>query len=221
MLRTLALIALALGTAEAQIFGGGGRNNKMSKEEMDHMQGTPQGASAVDRAMQEWDTLAQNPDMMQEMMESFKDPEVQAKAKEMINDPEYMRAAKKKLAEMQKRAQQAGLLDRDNNPVPGAATAAAQANPSAANMMADAQRAWGFGRRWRAAGWCAGEHGGADGAAAARERADEGGDGRLIQWTNFYVCKALRAMLYVMASARAAEQRAGRQRGGASERARW
>lgn len=136
MLRTLALIALALGTAEAQIFGGGGRNNKMSKEEMDHMQGTPQGASAVDRAMQEWDTLAQNPDMMQEMMESFKDPEVQAKAKEMINDPEYMRAAKKKLAEMQKRAQQAGLLDRDNNPVPGAATAAAQANPSAANMMA-------------------------------------------------------------------------------------
>ena len=221
MLRTLALIALALGTAEAQIFGGGGRNNKMSKEEMDHMQGTPQGASAVDRAMQEWDTLAQNPDMMQEMMESFKDPEVQAKAKEMINDPEYMRAAKKKLAEMQKGAQQAGLLDRDNNRARCGDGGSAGQPVGGEYDGRDAQRAWGFGRRWRAAGWCAGEHGGADGAAAARERADEGGDGRLIQWTNFYVCKALRAMLYVMASARAAEQRAGRQRGGASERARW
>ena len=70
------------------------------------MQGTPQGEAAVDRAMQEWDTLANNPEMMKEILDSFKDPEVQAKAKEMINDPEYMRAAKKRLAAKRRRAAQ-------------------------------------------------------------------------------------------------------------------
>ena len=56
----------------------------MSDEEAQHMQGAPMGEAAVDRAMREWDTLAQNPSMMQEMLESFQDPEVQAKAKEMV-----------------------------------------------------------------------------------------------------------------------------------------
>ena len=53
----------------------------------------------------------------------------------MLNDPEYMRAAKKKLADMQKKAQQQGLLDAQGNPVPGAASAAGKALPAAAQMM--------------------------------------------------------------------------------------
>merc|ERR1719164_234559 len=99
MLRSLVLLTLAT-FGSAQIFGMGGARDPthgMSKEEADHMRGTPQGAAAVDRAMQEWDTLANNPEMMSEILESFKDPEVIAKAKEMINDPDYMRAARKKL----------------------------------------------------------------------------------------------------------------------------
>ena len=57
--------------------------------------------------MQEWDTLASNPDKMHDMLESFKDPEVQAKAKEMVNDPAYMKAAKKQLERMQAKARDA------------------------------------------------------------------------------------------------------------------
>jgi len=128
------VLSLALGAALGQMFGGGGRG-KLSEEE-EHMQGAPMGEAAVDRAMREWDTLANQPEMMQEMMESFKDPEVQAKAKEMINDPEYMRAAKKKLAAMQRKAQEQGLLDGNGNPIAGAATHAASSNPAAAAMMA-------------------------------------------------------------------------------------
>jgi len=117
---------------------GGARDptHGMSKEEADHMRGTPQGAAAVDRAMQEWDTLASNPEMMSEVLASFKDPEVVAKAQEMIQDADYMRAAKKRLHDMQKKAQDAGLLDKDGNPVPGAATAAGKSMPAAAQMMA-------------------------------------------------------------------------------------
>jgi len=141
--RVVALLASLL-VVDAQIFGGGGARanlDKMSEEERNHMEGTPQGAAAVDRAMQEWDSLANNPEMMSEMMESFKDPEVIAKAKEMINDPEYMKAAKKKLADMQKKAAEAGLLDANGKPVPGAATAAGKAMPAAASMMAQMQQA--------------------------------------------------------------------------------
>ena len=50
------LAAMMLVTAQAQIFGGGG--SRMSKEEMAHMEGAPMGEGTVDRAMQEWDTLA-------------------------------------------------------------------------------------------------------------------------------------------------------------------
>jgi len=141
MLRALVLV-LALGAASAQMFGGRGRE-RMSDEEAQHMQGAPMGEAAVDRAMREWDTLAQNPSMMQEMLESFKDPEVQAKAKEMINDPEYMRAAKKKLQAMQRKAQEQGLLDANGQPVAGAASATAKAMPSAAAMMASLLSAQG------------------------------------------------------------------------------
>lgn len=47
-----------------------------------------------------------------------------------------MRAAKKKLQAMQRKAQEQGLLDANGLPVAGAATAAAKALPSAAQMMA-------------------------------------------------------------------------------------
>ena len=143
MLRTT-LLVLSLSLGAAQMFGkGGARDNLggMSKEEADHMRGTPQGAAAVDRAMQEWDTLANNPEMMQEILSSFKDPEVMEKAKEMIADPDYMRAARKKLEEMQRKAQQQGLLDENGQPLPGAATAAGKAMPAAAAMMAQMQAA--------------------------------------------------------------------------------
>jgi len=132
------LALLGLHAATAQIFGRGSSRDPthgMSQEELDHMQGTPQGAAAVDRAMQEWDTLSSNPEMMQEILSSFKDPEVIAKAKEMINDPDYMRAAKAKLAAMQRKAQDHGLLDANGNPIAGAATAAGKAMPAAAAMM--------------------------------------------------------------------------------------
>ena len=137
----LSLLFAALAVSSAQIFGmsnkrAGVDNHGMSQEEADHMRGTPQGGAAVDRAMQGWDELANNPEQMQEVMDSFKDPEVVAKAKEMINDPAYMRAAKKKLAEMQRKAQEAGMLDAQGNPIPGAATAAAQSMPQSAAMMA-------------------------------------------------------------------------------------
>lgn len=139
----LVAIALAVCGCTGQMFGGGSKRDPlagMSKEEREHMQGTPQGAAAVDRAMQEWDTLASNPEMMQEVLASFKDPEVQAKAKEMINDPEYMAAAKKRLKDMQKKAHAQGLLDEKGNPLPGAATAAGKAAPAAAAMMAMMQQ---------------------------------------------------------------------------------
>jgi len=137
MFRILALLCLAAGSS-AQIFGNrGARANNdlsgMSQEERDHMQGS--GAAAVEKAMQGWDELANNPDSMAELMESFNDPEVKAKAREMINDPEYMKAAKKKLEEMQRKAQGAGLLDKNGQPLPGAATQAAGANPAAAALM--------------------------------------------------------------------------------------
>jgi len=140
------VFVLLVGAAEAQMFGGGSARDPtrgMSQEELDHIQGTPQGAAAVDRAMQEWDTLASNPDMMQEVLASFKDPEVVAKAQEMIKDPEYMRAAKKKLEQMQSKAKQAGLLDKNGNPVPGAATHAGKQMPAAAQMMAQMLAAQG------------------------------------------------------------------------------
>ena len=125
--RILLVLVAACG-ASAQMFGNrGARANNdlsaMSDEERDHMQGT--GASAVDRAMQGWDELANNPDQMADIMESFNDPEVKAKAREMINDPAYMAAAQKKLKEMQKKAQKGGMLDKNGLPIPGAATAAA------------------------------------------------------------------------------------------------
>ena len=134
----LLILLLALGGCAGQMFGMGRARDPlkgMSKEEREHMQGTPQGEAAVDRAMQEWDTLANNPEMMKEILDSFKDPEVQAKAKEMINDPEYMRAAKKRLATMQAKAHEQGLLDENGMPRPGAATAAGKATPAAAAMM--------------------------------------------------------------------------------------
>jgi len=161
LLRVLALVALGLSAANGQMFGGGGRNNKMSQEELSHMQGDYKGEAAVDRAMKEWDTLASNPEMMTEMLDSFKDPEVQAKAQEMLKDPEYMRAAKKKLESMQAKARQAGYLDANNNPVSGAATSAAQGNPAAASMMAAMMSARG---------------GTAGGAAAAGGAGAAGGD---------------------------------------------
>ena len=66
---------------------------------------------------------------------------------QMINDPEYMRAAKKKLDEMQRTAQDAGLLDQHGNPLPGAATAAGKKMPAAAQMMAQMMAAQGMQQR--------------------------------------------------------------------------
>ena len=137
-MRCFILLALGLHAADAQMFGRGSTRDPshgMSQEELDHMQGTPQGAAAVDRAMQEWDTLANNPEMMAEVLNSFKDPAVMAKAKEMLEDPDYMRAAKKKLQNMQQKAADQGLLDENGQPIPGAATAAGKAMPAAAAMM--------------------------------------------------------------------------------------
>ena len=144
MPRLAATLLVLLATASAQMFGRGGQRDPlagMSQEERDHMQGTPQGAQAVDRAMQEWDNLANNPEMMSEYLTSFKDPEVMAKAKEMLNDPDYMRAAKKKLQMLQQQAQANGLLDENGQPLPGAATAAGRAMPAAQQMMAQMQQA--------------------------------------------------------------------------------
>jgi len=75
--------------------------------------------NGVDRAMDGWAQLSQNPDKMQEVMDSFKDPEVLAKAQEMLKDPQYMAAAKRKVAELQAKAQARGLLDNNGQPVPG------------------------------------------------------------------------------------------------------
>ena len=97
----------------------------------------------VDLAMAGWQQLAQNPDKMGELMKAFKDPDVWAKAQEMIKDPDYMRAAKKKLEQMQSKAKEAGLLDKDGNPVPGAATHAGKQMPAAAQMMAQMLAAQG------------------------------------------------------------------------------
>jgi len=74
-----------------------------------------------------WEQLAQNPDKLRDVMESFKDPEIMAKAQEMLKDPEYMTAANAKLAEMQAKAQAKGYLDANGNPIPGMASAAAAA----------------------------------------------------------------------------------------------
>ena len=63
---------------------------------------------------------------MREVMASMKDPEVMAKAQEMLKDPVYMEAARKKVNELQAKAQQRGLIDRNGQPVAGAAAAAAQ-----------------------------------------------------------------------------------------------
>ena len=49
-----------------------------------------------------------------------------AKAQEMLKDPVYMEAARKKVNELQAKAQQRGLIDRNGQPVAGAAAAAAQ-----------------------------------------------------------------------------------------------
>merc|ERR1719298_309606 len=54
---------------------------------------------------------------MAEVMASLQDPEVAAKAQEMLKDPEYMRAAKAKVAELQAKAQQNGLLEANGQPV--------------------------------------------------------------------------------------------------------
>ena len=64
-----------------------------------------------------WEQLSQNPDKMAEVMASLQDPEVAAKAQEMLKDPEYMRAAKAKIAELQAKAQQNGMLDANGQPV--------------------------------------------------------------------------------------------------------
>jgi len=136
-LLVVALLSAALLRTDAQIFGMGGsrRNHGMTDEEADHMRGTPQGAAAVDKAMHGWDELANNPEQMQEVLESFKDAEVMAKAKEMLNDPEYMRAAKKKLEEMTRSAQKNGFIDKHGQPVAGAATAAAKQSPATAALV--------------------------------------------------------------------------------------
>jgi len=84
------------------------------------------GQADVDMAMAGWEQLSQNPDKMAEVMASLQDPEVAAKAQEMLKDPEYMRAAKAKVAELQAKAQQNGLLDANGQPVPN----------NMANMMA-------------------------------------------------------------------------------------
>ena len=52
--------------------------------------------------------------------------QVMAKAQEMLKDPVYMEAARKKVNELQAKAQQRGLIDRNGQPVAGAAAAAAQ-----------------------------------------------------------------------------------------------
>ena len=75
------------------------------------------GQADVDMAMAGWEQLSQNPDKMAEVMASLQDPEVAAKAQEMLKDPEYMRAAKAKVAELQAKAQQNGLLDANGQPV--------------------------------------------------------------------------------------------------------
>merc|ERR1719327_2052246 len=109
------VVACLLAGASAQ-FG----RNKQREEEEAHM--APNG---VDRAMDGWAQLSQNPDKMQEVMDSFKDPEVLAKAQEMLKDPQYMAAAKRKVAELQAKAQARGLLDNNGQPMQGAAAAAA------------------------------------------------------------------------------------------------
>jgi hypothetical protein len=75
------------------------------------------GQGDVDMAMAGWEQLSQNPDKMAEVMASLQDPEVAAKAQEMLKDPEYMRAAKAKIAELQAKAQQNGMLDANGQPV--------------------------------------------------------------------------------------------------------
>ena len=55
MLAKLAVALALVGAADAQMFGMGSKRDPtagMSKEELEHMQGTPTGAAAVDRAMQ-------------------------------------------------------------------------------------------------------------------------------------------------------------------------
>ena len=99
------------------------------------------GQADVDMAMAGWEQLSQNPDKMAEVMASLQDPEVAAKAQEMLKDPEYMRAAKAKVAELQAKAQQNGLLDANGQPVPN----------NMANMMAQmglgngGVNLWGYG----------------------------------------------------------------------------
>jgi len=83
------------------------------------------GGSDVDLAMAGWEQLSQNPDKMQEVIESMKDPEVLAKAQEMLKDPQYMAAAKRKMADLEAKAKANGMLDANGQPVQGAAAAAA------------------------------------------------------------------------------------------------
>ena len=55
MMLAVKLALVLVGVADAQMFGTGSKRdptNGMSQEELEHMQGTPQGAAAVDRAMQ-------------------------------------------------------------------------------------------------------------------------------------------------------------------------
>lgn len=101
-----------------------------------HAQIGQQHRNDVDRAMDGWDQLRNNPDKMQELWQSFKDPEVVAKAQEMLQDPVYMAAAKKKLSEMQQQARAQGLLDSSGNPLPGAAQALASQGGVPAELAA-------------------------------------------------------------------------------------
>ena len=121
MLRTSLLLLALVAPASAQF----GRRN-IQRDKPQQQGGGAKDMNDVDLAMAGWEQLSKNPGKMQEVMESLKDPEVMAKAQEMLKDPVYMEAARKKVNELQAKAQQRGLIDRNGQPVAGAAAAAAQ-----------------------------------------------------------------------------------------------
>ena len=121
MLRASLLLLALVAPASAQF----GRRN-IQRDKPQQQGGGAKDMNDVDLAMAGWEQLSKNPGKMQEVMESLKDPEVMAKAQEMLKDPVYMEAARKKVNELQAKAQQRGLIDRNGQPVAGAAAAAAQ-----------------------------------------------------------------------------------------------
>ena len=121
MLRASLLLLALVAPASAQF----GRRN-IQRDKPQQQGGGAKDMNDVDLAMAGWEQLSKNPGKMQEVMESLKDPEVMAKAQEMLKDPVDMEAARKKVNELQAKAQQRGLIDRNGQPVAGAAAAAAQ-----------------------------------------------------------------------------------------------